>query len=272
MESSTLPVVWRQRLWLIALVLLIYVFLLAPLVVTVVVSFTGGRTLRFPPDSWSLRWYAELWSNPNWRRPMLTSLATASLTAVFVTPLAVLSAYAMRQMGRGLSGALRLVLLLPQIVPVVLLGVGIFFLYARLGLLNTMPGIVLSHCMFALPFALLPMIAAFDRYDFGQVRAARSLGASAATAFRTVTLPQVKASVVVAAMFAFAASLEEAVIGLLISGGDNTLLSKRIFVSLRDQLEPTVAAVSTVMLGITLAGGLLALALRRAGGPRKARS
>jgi putative spermidine/putrescine transport system permease protein len=133
-----------------------------------------------------------------------------------------------------------------------------------------MTGIVLSHCMFALPFALLPMIAAFESFDFGQVRAAQSLGATPATAFLTVTLPQVRPAIVIAAMFAFAASLEEAVIGLLISGGETTLLSKRIFVSLRDQLEPTVAAVSAVMLAITLAGGLLALAVRRTGKSGKA--
>jgi len=256
-QGSTLPVPLHSRLWLIVLVALVYIFLFAPLVVVIVISFSDSRGLAFPPASFSLRWYEEFIASPQWLLPFLRSLQAATLTAILVTPIAVLAAYSMRMMGGKISAALRIAVLAPQILPVVLLAIGIFFVYARVGLLNTMTGIVLAHCMFALPFATLPILSSIQSFDFAQEMAGRSLGAPRWKAFLLVTLPQLKGSVITGAFFAFAVSLEEVVIGLFISGGDNTLLSRRMFLSMRDQVDPTIAAISTLLLALTVLGGLL---------------
>ena len=142
--------------------------------------------------------------------------------------------------------------MLPLIIPGILIAIGIFLLYAQLGLNNTLTGIVLAHSVLAIPLVVIIVASSLKSYDMNQEMVARSLGASRPWAFLTVTLPQIRISVISAALLAFITSLDEVVISLFIAGGDNATLTRRMFNALRDEIDPTIAAISTLLILISI--------------------
>jgi putative spermidine/putrescine transport system permease protein len=144
------------------------------------------------------------------------------------------------------------VFLLPLIIPGILTAIAIFLIYAQVGLNNTIFGIVLAHSVIAMPLVVITVAAGLKGYDMNQEMAARSLGASRPKAFLTVTLPQIRISVISGALLAFVTSLDEVVISLFIAGGDTATLTKRMFNALRDELDPTIAAISTILIVLSV--------------------
>ena len=149
-------------------------------------------------------------------------------------------------------------LLIPIIIPVILVGIGIFYAYVKLKLVNTLLGLVLAHSVLAIPLVVLAVTSALKSYDMNQEMVARSLGASRPAAFLLVTLPQIRFAVISGAVLAFLTSFDEVVVALFVSGGENSTLTRTMFNALRDQIDPTIAAISTVMILVTSA--LLGLA------------
>jgi putative spermidine/putrescine transport system permease protein len=149
-------------------------------------------------------------------------------------------------------------LAVPLIVPVILIGIGAFFLYARLGINNTITGLVLAHTVLAIPLVAITVLSGLKTYDMNQELVARSLGASRLRAFLAITMPQIRFSIVSGALFAFITSFDEAVVSFFISGGETSTLTRRMFSALRDQIDPTIAAISTCL--IILSAALIALA------------
>ena len=143
---------------------------------------------------------------------------------------------------------MRMALIIPLIIPIIILAIGAFYLYVKLGLVNTTIGLVLAHSVLAMPFVLVTAGAAFKQFDMSQEMVARRLGAARLRAFLTVTLPQIRNSVVAGALFAFIVSFDEVVIALFISSGPKSTITRRMFTSLRDQIDPTIAAVSTMLI------------------------
>jgi putative spermidine/putrescine transport system permease protein len=144
-----------------------------------------------------------------------------------------------------------MLLLTPMVVPHILIGIGVFYAYVKLKLVNTLLGLVLAHCMLAIPVVMLVVGSALKSYDMDQERVARSLGASPLYAFWSVTLPQIKFSVVSGAVLAFLTSFDEIIVAMFVSGGDNSTLTRNMFNALRDQVDPTIAAISTIIVLIT---------------------
>jgi len=141
---------------------------------------------------------------------------------------------------------------MPIVVPVILIAVGVFSLYAKLGLNYTLTGIVIAHTALALPFVIVTVMSGLQNYDFDQELAARSMGASRAVALWTITVPQVKFSIQTGAFLAFITSLDEVVISMMVSGGDNATITRRMFNSMRDHLDPTIAAISTCLIVVSV--------------------
>ena len=137
-------------------------------------------------------------------------------------------------------------------MPAILTAIGIFYVYALLGLNNTVIGLVLAHAMLALPFVVLSVGAGLRSYDMAQERAARSLGAPWLRAFWSVTLPQIRLSVVSGALLAFISSFDEVIVSYFISGGEMSTLPRRMYNTLRDQIEPTIAAISTILIALAV--------------------
>ena len=251
--ASSTQITHAQRLWLYALVGLIVVFLIAPTLIVIPISFSADRYMTFPPTSWSTRWYESFFSALEWREAMVTSLSAALLTTLVATVFGTLAAYGINTVKSRLMQAMYVVFMLPLIIPGILIAIGIFLLFANLGLNNTLAGIVLAHSVMAIPLVVITVTSGMKTYDMGQEMAARSLGASRTWAFLTVTLPQIKLSVISGALLAFITSLDEVVISLFIAGGDRSTLTKRMFNTLRDELDPTIASISTLLLAIALA-------------------
>ncbi len=239
------------RLWLYAAGVLVMIFLVVPTLLVIPMSFSASQYLEFPPREWSLRWYRSYFGSASWMQATWTSLKAGLLTALVATPLGTLAAYGLLVSRFRQAGLITVVLLTPMVVPVILIGIGVFYAYVRLKLVNTMTGLVLAHSMLAIPVVMMVVSSALKGFDLNQERVARSLGASRAQAFLLVTLPQIRFSVVTGAVLAFLTSFDEIIVSLFISGGDNSTLTRNMFNALRDQVDPTIAAISTLIVLIT---------------------
>jgi putative spermidine/putrescine transport system permease protein len=149
-------------------------------------------------------------------------------------------------------------LITPLIVPVILVAIAVFYVYVKLKLVNSLTGIVLAHSMLAVPLVIMIVTSALKSYDMNQEMVARSLGASRLKAFLSVTLPQIRFAVISGALLAFLTSFDEVILSMFVSGGSNSTLTRNMFNALRDQIDPTIAAISTLMIVVTTL--LLALA------------
>lgn len=257
--ASDTQITHGRRLWLYVVGGLVMLFLVVPSMIVIPMSFSGSQYLAFPPREWSLRWYENYFGSPEWMRATWTSLKAAVLTMLVATPLGTLAAYGLHVSRLRFVRLAMLVLLTPMMMPLILVAIGVFYAYVRFGLLNTMTGLVLAHAMLAIPLVVLVVAAGLKSFDMDQELAARSLGASRPRAFMMVTLPQIRFSVVTAALLAFLTSFDEVIVALFISGGSNSTLTRNMFLALRDQIDPTIAAISTVMIVLTTA--LLAVSL-----------
>jgi putative spermidine/putrescine transport system permease protein len=261
--NQWIPKLPRPASWLAAPVL---IFLSLPTLVVIPLSFSGTANLRFPPLTWSLDWYAALFSSPEWRAAAFRSSAAAAATLLVATPIGVAATLAIRNSKGYWSDAVRVIALLPLFVPGILVGVGTLFLFAPLGLNNTFVGLVLAHSAVALPFVFITVSAGLAQVDQSLEMAAQSLGAPPFRVLMTVTLPALRTSVTIAALFAFLASFDEISIAFFISSGDNATLPRRMFSALRDSFDPTIAAISSLLIVLTstvIALGLLSERMAR---------
>jgi putative spermidine/putrescine transport system permease protein len=241
-----------QRLWLYVVCGAIMLFLVMPCLLVIPMSFSDSTYLSFPPKSWSVRWYRAYLLSPEWQEATIVSFKVAVMTTLVATPLGTAAAYALVSLNNRVAGFIRTLFLLPMMIPVILIAIGAFFVYVKIGLNNTLTGLVVAHTMLALPFALITVTNGLQTYDMSQERVARSLGATRFKAFTSITLPQIRFSIMAAALLTFITSFDEVVVSLFISSGENTTLTRRMFANIRDQLDPTVAAVSSLLMCMSI--------------------
>ena len=241
----------------------VLIYLVLPIFIVVPMSFSASRFLSFPPPSWSVRWYAEYLASDEWILATLVSFQVALATCALATPIGVAAAYSIHTRSGRLARAAYTVLMMPLMVPHIIVAIGIFFLYARIGANNTILGIALAHTMLAIPFVVITTLSGLQGFDMAQERAAQSLGVNRLQAFLKVTAPQIRGSIIAGTLFAFISSLDEVVVSLFLSGGPSSTLPKRMFVALRDEVDPTIAAISSMLIIASLAIGLAAMVASR---------
>ena len=246
--ASDIQITHARRLWLYAVAGLIILFLIIPTLIVIPMSFSASQYLEFPPREWSLRWYENYFTSPEWMLATWVSIKAALLTVLAVTPIAIMAAYGLYVSDLKAARYVFVLLITPMMVPVILIAIGVFFAYAKLRLNNTMLGLVLAHSTLALPMCLIVISAGLRGYDMNQELVARSLGATRLKAFMVITLPQIRFSVVTGALLAFIVSFDEVIVALFISGRDLSTITRSMFLALRDQIDPTIAAISTVMI------------------------
>jgi len=239
------------RIALVVTCALVLLYLILPILIIAPMSFSAARYLSFPPPSLSLRWYQEYIGNSAWMQATRVTLTVAVLTVVIATPLGVAAAYAISQSKWRIMRLIHMTLLLPLVVPIIITAVGIFFVYAKVGLAATMSGLVLANVMLGLPYVVISVAAGLQNFDATQEMVARSLGMNRLRSFFVVTLPQIKASVIAGGIFAFISAMDETIVALFISGGQYQPLTKRMFTALRDEIDPTIAAISTLMTAVS---------------------
>lgn len=240
-----------QRLWLYALAALVMLFLVIPTLIVIPMSFSASQYLEFPPREWSIRWYASYFASSSWMQATATSLKAAALTTLVATPLGTMAAYGLHASRWRFAAPMTMLLLTPMVVPVILIGIGVFYAYVKLKMVNTLLGLALAHSMLAVPVVMMVVASALKSFDLNQELVARSLGASRVRAFWLVTLPQIRFSVVTAAVLAFLTSFDEVIVSLFVSGGDHSTLTRNMFNALRDQVDPTIGAISTLIIAVT---------------------
>ncbi|OYU49358.1 MAG: ABC transporter permease [Rhizobiales bacterium PAR1] len=240
-----------KRLWLYVISGLVMLFLILPTLIVIPMSFSESQYLEFPPREWSLRWYKNYFGSTSWMLATATSFKAGFLTMILSTLVGTMAAYGLHTARMRFSGLVFSILLTPIVVPIILVGIGVFYVYVKLGLVNTMAGIVLAHSMLAIPLVVMVVSSALKSYDMNQERVARSLGASRTYAFFFVTLPQIRFSVISGAVLSFLTSFDEVIVSLFISGGENSTLTRNMFAALRDQIDPTIAAISTLVVVLT---------------------
>ncbi|WP_439630778.1 ABC transporter permease [Shinella sp.] len=250
--ATSTQVTHGQRLWLYATVALVMAFLVIPCILVIPMSFSDSQYLEFPPRSLSLRWYEAFFTSTEWIQSAVVSLKVAGLTTVLATILGTLASYGLYKATSLFTPITRGLLMLPMMIPLIFVAIGVFFVYARFGLNNTITGLVLAHTTLAIPFVMIAVGNGLKSFDPNLERAARSLGASPVTAFLTVTLPQIRISVFSGMLFAFVTSFDEVVVSLFVSSGANSTLTKRMFANIRDQVDPTVAAISSMLVALSI--------------------
>lgn len=250
------------RVWLYALAGIILVYLVLPGIMIVPMSFSGSSYLDFPPETWSLRWYERLITALNWSNGLKVSLQAAVATTLLATPIGVAAAYGLHVGEHPLFRQARTILMLPLIVPHIIIAIGVFYVYVRLDVLGSFISLVVAHTLLAVPFVIVTTTSALRSFDMSQEMVARSLGCGRLEAFLKVTLPQIKGGVFSGMLFSFVTSMDEVVVSLFVATGTNQTVTKVMFASLRDELDPTIAAVSVVLIALS---GLAALAVASAG-------
>lgn len=246
-----------------SVVFVICATMLAPILIVMIVSFSGDGYLKFPPQTFSDQWYLRFLTNARWVGLLWNSLLIALMSCVVATAMGFLAAYAMVRGAFSMRKAVMALLLMPLIVPHVVTAIAIYFMSARFNLIGFKPWIALAHAVVALPVVLIILQSALKAVDPNLERAAMIFGCGRAGVFRRVILPLVTPSVVSALLFSFLISFDELVISLFLAGIRSETLPVRIWNSLMLEVEPTIAAVSTLLIAATCLALVIEWGMRR---------
>lgn len=233
-----------------AYVLILFFFLLAPAMIVLPLAFTADQALTFPPPAYSTRWFEQYLNSPIWISATIRSFGVAFATALLATLLGGMAALALARSDSRWGKAIFGLMLAPMIVPRIVIAVGLFYLMAQIGLVASNIGLILGHTLLAIPFTFIAIGAVLKGYDWRLNQAAATLGAGRITVLRLITLPLLRGGIISAALFAFVTSFDELTIALFISGGLKSTLPKQMWDDMYLQLNPTLAAVSVVVLVI----------------------
>ena len=227
--------------------LLIAIWLVAPTLVVIPMSFAEKKSLAFPPTGFSLQWYQNFFTNPQWFDSLIVSAKVASMVAVVATVIGTMAAIGIERLKGRAGGLIRAVLITPMIVPGVVLAVGIYAVYLDAQLVGTWTGYVFAHTLLAIPFVVIAVGANLAVFDTRLETAAASLGASRLATFFSVTLPLILPGILSGALFAFVTSFDEVIVSLFITSPQLKTLPVQIFSSMTRDADPTVAAVGSLI-------------------------
>ena len=238
-------------------------FMLGPLVLVVLFSFNSAALVSFPMSGFTLDWYAQLVDTPEFWNSLSNSLAIALPVAILSTVTGTMTALALSRWQSRLAFPLLTALSVPIMIPPLVVAIGLVVLYVRwLSIPLGLPAVIAGHVLLTQPFVALVIAARMATFDFTCLEAARDLGATPAQAFIKVTLPQIRAAVIGAALIAFAISLDEFIVTVFTIGSGNTL-STFVWGKMRTALDPSINAIAAIILLITIGSAALALRATR---------
>ena len=259
-KAATFGLGDRLARWLhLAFCAAVFVFLIAPMLVVIPLSFNAEPYFTFSEgmlaldaDAYSLRWYRNIVEDEEWRLALANSLFIGLAAAAIATVLGVLAALGLASPampGRALVTGL---LISPMITPIIISAAGMFFFYSSLGLSQTHLSLVLAHAALGTPFVVITVTATLAGFDRNLARAAASLGAGPFAVFRRVQLPLIAPGVIAGALFAFAASFDEVVTVLFLGGLEQRTIPRQMWAGIREQISPEILAVATFLVVFVL--------------------
>jgi len=248
--KSPLELVWHYTLRIVAGLTLL--FLILPVLVIIPLSFNQGSFLVYPLTGFSLRWYADFFSSPEWVHSLTNSMIVGPAATVIAMVFGTLASIGLTRGEFPGKSLVMFLLISPMVVPVVIVGVASYLFFAPLGMDNSYTTLILAHAALGSPFVIITVTATLQGYNHNLTRAATSLGATPLTAFFRVTLPLIAPGVISGGLFAFASSFDEVVVTLFLAGPEQITLPRQMFSGIRENLSPTIAAAATLLIGCSI--------------------
>jgi len=272
-----------ERIWhytYLVLCGLIFFFLITPILVIIPLSFNAQpyftftrEMLTLDPDGYSLRWYdnlltfgmldpdaardeewwADAWENSDWIKAAKNSVIIGFFSTILATALGTLAALGLSRPEMPYRKAIMAILISPMIVPLIITATGLFFFYSATGLANSYLGVVLAHATLGIPFVIITVTATLIGFDRSLLRASANLGANATRTFFKVQLPLITPGVVSGALFAFVTSFDEVVVVLFIGSHEQQTIPRQMWNGIREQISPSILAVATLLVLISIA-------------------
>ena len=259
----TSPAARRLGVGLRAWVVGVAILLLAPTLVVIPMSLGAGESFAFPPKHWSTHWYHEFFTSSQWMASLRSSIEIGILAAALATTLGVVAALGLDRARFPGRSALQSAMMAPIIVPGIVVAVAIYGVFLRWHLNGTVTGFVLAHTVLGMPFVIALASTSLAGYDRTVELAAASLGASPLTTVRRITIPLLAPGILSGFVFAFATSLDEVVVALFLQTPDVRTLPVQMYIAVTAELDPTVAAASSVIVLASTLMLLVPLMLRR---------
>lgn len=252
----------RWALWIVTV--LVCAFLLLPILFIAALSFGSSQWLVFPPPSWTLKWYGQMFADPRWFQSAFTSLVIGVLTMIASVLLGLMASFALVRGKFPGRAFLRGLFLTPMVLPVIVFAVALYALFLRVGLSGTLAGFVLAHTILAFPFAVITISNSLSAFDTAVENAAVLCGATPLEAKLRITLPAIRLGLLSAALFSFLISWDEVVVAIFMASPTLQTLPVRIWGALRQDLSPVIAAVSTLLIALTIMFMICASFIKRA--------
>jgi len=238
---------------------LIFVFLIGPIFVILPLSFNAepyftftSEMLSFDSAGYSMRWYEDFWSDTNWQRAVRNSFIIAVFATLISTTLGTIAALGLSQASMPYKTAIMATLISPMIVPLIISAAGMFFFYSRIGLASTHVGVILAHAALGTPFVVITVTATLVGFDRSLIRAANNLGANQVTTFFRIIVPLILPGVISGGLFAFITSFDEVVVVLFVGSVEQRTIPWAMFSGIREQISPTILAVATLLICLSI--------------------
>jgi ABC-type spermidine/putrescine transport system permease subunit II len=241
---------------------LVVLFMLTPLVLVVLFSFTDNALTNFPIERFSTRWFDTLFARDEFWKAFSNSLKIAGSVAAISSVIGTFAALALGRLRERVANAFLVALCFPVMLPALVIGIALLVFFNKTGVPLSLGTVVLGHLVITQPFVILIVYARMAGFDYAAVDSARDLGASPWTAFWTVTFPMISTTVIGAALIALAVSLDDFIITFFTIGGGNTLPTY-IWGKVRTYLDPSINAIGTILIALTIASTIVALRLSR---------
>ncbi len=252
-----------QRIWFYTfryvICAFILFFLIAPIITIIPLSFSSQDFFTFTPEmlaldpaGYSLKHYEDFFTSSDWQKALKNSFLIAPAATLIATSLGTLAAIGLSQSHVPYRRTIMAILISPMIVPLIISAAGMFFFYSRIGLQGEYLGIILAHAALGTPFVIITVTATLVGFDRSLTRAAASMGADPVTTFFKVQMPLIIPGVVSGALFAFITSFDEVVVVLFMGSARQKTLPWQMFTGLREQISPTILAVATIMVAISI--------------------
>ena len=238
---------------------LIFLFLIAPILVIIPLSFNAEPYFSFTegmltldPEAYSLRWYEDMVNNRQWAHSAKNSMIVAFFSTILATTLGTIAALGLSRPEMPYRGVVMGTLISPMIVPLVISAAGMYFFYSEIGLAQTMPGLILAHTALGTPFVVITVTATLSGFDQSLIRAANNLGASPTRTFFKVTMPLILPGMISGGLFAFITSFDEVVVVLFLAGFEQRTIPRQMWSGIREQISPTILAVATLLVTFSI--------------------
>ena len=250
----------------------IFFFLLAPILIMIPLSFNAQPFFTFTremltlnPEGYSLRWYRDFLGSESWMRSIRNSFSIGIAATIVSTTLGTLAALGLSRSEMPAKGLIMGILISPMIVPLIISAAGMFFFFSSINIAQTYLGVVLAHAALGTPFVVITVTATLVGFDQSLIRAAANLGASPTRTFFKITMPLILPGVVSGALFAFITSFDEIVVVLFVAGVEQRTIPREMWSGIREDISPTILAVATILVMISIALLTVVELLRRRG-------